>query len=82
MNTQTQNRITKKSYKVGTYATSEFYLNGEFIHEIHSHKNECGVSWFNELPSEDDAQHEEIGLTDLPADVEILLNELIHEQNN
>ena len=54
-------KITKKSYKFGTYATTEYRVNGELIKEISEEKRNCGTSWFNDLPSEEESEEVEIG---------------------
>lgn len=65
--------ITKKSYKSGTYATSEYRVNGILVKEISEEKRNCGASWFNELPSEEDAEEVEIELTDVPHEIEDII---------
>lgn len=65
-------KITKKSYKFGTYATSEFRVNGVLVGEINMPERNCGTSWFMDLPSEEDAEEEEIALYQFPLDRDIL----------
>ena len=70
-------KITKKSYKFGTYATTEYRLNGELIKEISEEKRNCGTSWFNDLPSEEESEEVKIGRSEVPHEVDNIINEII-----
>lgn len=67
-------RITKKSYKFGTVATTEYRINGELIKTISEEKRNCGTSWFNNLPEEEEAEAYEVGRTDLPDEVDDIVD--------
>ena len=41
-------KVTKKSYKFGTYAYTEYRVNGEIVKTISEEKRNCGTSWFND----------------------------------
>ena len=70
-------KITKKSYKFGTYATSEYRVNGELIYEISEEKRYCGTSWFSDLPSEEEAEEIEIGRSGLPHVVDRIIDDML-----
>ncbi len=75
-------KITKKSYKFGTYATTEYRINGELVKEFSEEKRNCGTSWFNDLPSEEDAEEIEIGRTEVPHEIDIIIDEMIDGEND
>jgi hypothetical protein len=55
------NKITRKSWKSGTYCFSEYFCNGILITKITDHKKDCGIEYFNLLPdSEENAMIEDI----------------------
>jgi hypothetical protein len=62
-------KLQRKSYKFGSYATSEYYVNGELVGETSSHQKECGTGWFMDLTSEEDAIMEEISINDVPDNI-------------
>jgi len=49
--------ITAHSWREGTYATTEYYVDGELFHTTHEPAHKCGVSWFMSLPHKDDDEH-------------------------
>lgn len=71
-------KITKKSYKFGTYATTEYRVNGELIKEITEEKRNCGTSWFNDLPAEEDAEEIEVGRAEVPHEVDVIIDDMIN----
>lgn len=75
-----QIKITKKSYKFGTYATTEYRVNGELIKEISEEKRNCGTSWFNDLPSEEEAEEIEIGRSQVPHVVDSIIDDMLENE--
>ena len=74
-------KITKKSYKFGTYATTEYRINGELIKEISEKKRNCGTSWFNDLLSEEESEEVEIGRSGVPHEVDSIIDDMLEEEN-
>ena len=74
-------KITKKSYRFGTYANTEYRVNGELIKEISEEKRNCGTSWFNDLPSEEESEEVEIGRSGVPHEVDSIIDDMLEEDN-
>lgn len=70
-------KITTKSYKFGTYATTEYRINGELVKEISEEKRNCGTSWFNDLPDEVDAEEVEVGRTEVPHEIDVIIDDML-----
>lgn len=75
-------KITKKSYKFGTYASTEYRINGELVKEISEEKRNCGTSWFNDLPDEVDAEEIEVGRTEVPHEIDYLIDKIIENADS
>ena len=70
-------KITKKSYKFGTYATTEYRVNGDLIKVFSEEKRNCGTSWFNDLPCEEEAEEVEIGRSAVPHVVDSIIDDML-----
>ena len=57
-------KITQRSRRWGTYATTTYYIDCKEFHTITENKNNCGTDWFNSLPETQDdnkaTPHEDI----------------------
>ena len=63
-------KLTKKSWKFGTYAYSTYFCNGVELKTLSDHQNQCGVGYFIDLPEDEvNAIEEEIGINDLPHEI-------------
>ena len=71
----------KKSYRFGTYATTEYRVNGELIKEISEEKRNCGTSWFNDLPSEEESEEVKIGRSEVPHEVDSIIDDILVKDN-
>ena len=74
-------KITKKSYKFGTYATTEYRINGELVKEFSEEKRNCGTSWFNDLPDEVDAEEVEVGRTEVPHEIDVIIDDMLEDND-
>lgn len=72
-------KITTKSYKFGTYATTEYRINGELVKEISEEKRNCGTSWFNDLPDEVDAEEVEVGRSEVPHEINVIIDNMLED---
>jgi len=70
-------KITKKSYKFGTYAYTEYRVNGEIVKTISEEKRNCGTSWFNDLPSEEESEEVKIGRSEVPHEVDSIIDDIL-----
>lgn len=74
-------KITKKSYKFGTYAYTEYRVNGEIVKTISEEKRNCGTSWFNDLPSEEESEEVKIGRSEVPHEVDSIIDDILVKDN-
>lgn len=72
-------KITKKSYKFGTYAYTEYRVNGEIVKTISEEKRNCGTSWFNDLHSEEESEEVKIGRSEVPHEVDSIIDDILEK---
>lgn len=49
--------------------------------EISEEKRNCGTSWFNDLPSEEESEEVEIGRSEVPHEVDSIIDDMLEEDN-